>query len=43
MTQNSGDVQINWPYMALSWAWAVVPLAWGILQTVHKAAALFQN
>ena len=42
MGQNSEDVKVNVPYMVISWAWAVIPLGWGILQTIHKAAALFQ-
>ena len=25
----------------IAWCWAVIPLAWGVTQTLHKAAALF--
>lgn len=27
--------------LVTAWAWVGLPLAWGILQTFHKAAALF--
>ena len=36
-------VNVNWPAIIVSWAWAALPLAWGVIQTIHKAAALFQN
>jgi hypothetical protein len=36
-------INTQWPQLIIAWAWAVVPLAWGVLQTLHKAAALFQN
>ncbi len=31
------------PYLALllAWSWAGLPLAWGVWQTLRKAAALF--
>ena len=29
-------------WLLMSWTWVGVPLAWGIGQTVLKAAALFQ-
>jgi hypothetical protein len=28
--------------LIFAWAWACIPLAWGVTQTIHKAAALFQ-
>ena len=27
--------------LIVAWAWVGLPLAWGISQTFHKAAALF--
>lgn len=27
--------------LILAWLWVGIPLAWGVLQTLHKAAALF--
>jgi len=35
------QVKTNWVWMVVGWAWAGLPLAWGVVQTVHKAAALF--
>lgn len=29
--------------LIIAWAWVGVPLAWGVLQTVYKASALFGN
>lgn len=29
--------------LIVAWCWAGIPLAWGIMQTVHKAAALFNQ
>ena len=27
--------------IVIAWCWAGIPLAWGVIQTLHKAAALF--
>lgn len=26
----------------IAWLWVGIPLAWGVIQTLHKAADLFQ-
>jgi hypothetical protein len=31
----------NWFAMAVAWTWVGIPLAWGVLSTLKKAAALF--
>jgi hypothetical protein len=38
----SSQQKTNYFFMALAWLWAGLPLAWGVTQTLHKAAALFQ-
>jgi hypothetical protein len=32
-----------WVELVIAWTWVGVPLAWGVLQTFHKAAALFDG
>jgi hypothetical protein len=29
-------------FFIVAWLWAGVPLVWGVMQTIHKASALFQ-
>ena len=29
-------------FFVVGWLWAGLPLAWGVMQTIHKASALFQ-
>jgi hypothetical protein len=41
--ENAGaPVETNMVFFVVAWFWAGAPLAWGVLQTFHKAAALFQ-
>jgi hypothetical protein len=43
MSEHDSDTttgQVLW--LALSWLWVGVPLAWGIATTVRKSLALFQ-
>lgn len=39
--QSSEPVGSTWPMLIIAWAWAGIPLIWGVVQTLHKAAALF--
>lgn len=38
----SEEKKDNTLFMIAAWLWAGVPLAWGISQTIVKAAALFK-
>ena len=46
MSQKKADIESALPSSAvrlvIAWAWAGVPLLWGVTQTFSKALALFQ-
>ncbi|MDX2192254.1 MAG: hypothetical protein NW201_02800 [Gemmatimonadales bacterium] len=42
MPERRGRGTAEWTLVAVCWAVVLVPLAWGVLQTVQKAAKLFQ-